>query len=72
MNGDQSKEMLGTILGSVGAASFVGVVLQTIVLSAIGAIVGGVVGFLINRYLKRLFAKIDGKQEEDKPSPTKE
>ena len=65
MNNNESKELLGAIFGSIGAASFVGVVLQTIILSTIGAIVGGVVGFLINRWLKKTFNKIDGKKEKD-------
>lgn len=65
MNGNNSKEMLGAIFGSIGAASFVGVVLKTIVLSAIGAVVGGIVGFLVNRWLKKIFAKLDKKKTED-------
>ena len=62
MNGNQSKEMLGAIFGSIGAAFSVGIVLKTIVLSAIGAIVGGVVGFIVNRWLKKTFDKIDKKK----------
>jgi|TARA_R110002096_G_scaffold125547_1_gene271148 membrane protein YqaA with SNARE-associated domain len=68
MNNDGPKELLGVIFGSIGAASFVGVVLKTILLSTIGAIVGGVVGFLINRWLKKYFEKIDknGKNKTSK------
>ena len=70
MNNDSPREMLGAIFGSIGAASFVGVVLKTILLSTIGAIVGGVVGFLINRWLKKYFEKIDKKNGKTGKSKT--
>jgi len=58
--------MLGAIFGSIGAAGFVEVAMHTVLLSTIGAIVGGVVGFLVNRWLKKMFAKLDKKKTNGK------
>lgn len=66
MNDQGSNNMLGAIFGSIGAAGFVEVAMHTVLLSTIGAIVGGVVGFLVNRWLKKMFAKFDKKKTNGK------
>jgi len=64
--------MVGAIFGSIGAAGFVEVAMHTILLSTIGAIVGGVVGFLVNRWLKKIFAKLDKKKLNGKDEDASE
>lgn len=71
MNENSPNNMLGAIFGSIGAAGFVEVAMHTILLSTIGAVVGGVVGFLVNRWLKKLFAKFDKKKLDEKNKITR-
>lgn len=66
MNDQGSNNMLGAIFGSIGAAGFVEVAMHTILLSTIGAIVGGIVGFLVNRWLKKMFDNFDKKKTNGK------
>ena len=70
MNEQGSNNMLGAIFGSIGAAGFVEVAMHTILLSTIGAVVGGVVGFLVNRWLKKLFVMLDKKKIYEKNKDT--